>query len=679
VIAGKYRVRTILGRGRGVLLLGEHLGFEQRVAIRVVSRALTNEVEVAKFRREAKVLAKLGSEHAARIIDVGELDDGSFYLVRQYLEGIDLVAHLRERRTLPIEEAISIVLQATEAVAEAHAHGILVRELAPEHIFLADRSPGIKGGKRVAKVIDFGTAKLFADPSGAGPQDENTSTAVLGLSPYSSPEMLRRQQDLDVRTDVWSLGAILYELLTGRAPFGSDMMSLALSIVRDDPTPLRRLRPDLPPELESAVLRTLAKNRNDRPADTHAFAASLARFAPAEGRVLMERIHDLASAARQRAGGDVDDAMEISEVEEAEIEDETTNDNPGTMVMGPAAHMKAMATATARAKAGAPRTVTQEKTEALGFSFQPVDPRPEGARAAPRPNSGPIFGGAAASLSSPPPAPAPRTEPPPAMGAFSPMAAAATPPPSSHAARSSLALTSSPSSRASSPALGGPASNAWMQATPAPARPASPNDMGRKVALYAVGGALAALVVLLVVVLVIPPGGGTQASTPTATPSQALAPVAEASGAAATPTPTPTETSGAAVSATAADTSAPAETETAAEAPPPTDTEKPATKKTANAPVATATAKPVETTKVETPKTSAPPPSTNEKGTLVAIAVGGTCSFSVNGASKGTTSSVKLSVNPGNYTVTCKPSSGAMKSKSVEVKSGATAMAMFKL
>jgi eukaryotic-like serine/threonine-protein kinase len=283
IVAGKYRVRAILGRGRGTLVEAENVSFEQRVAIRIVSPQLGDNVEIGKFRREARALAKLGSEHVARIIDVGNLQDGSFYLVRQYLEGLDVARYLKGRRTLGVEESIGWILQATEAVAETHAYGILLRELSPSHLFLADRSPGVRSGPRVLKVIDFGTSKLLRENSDAA-VEEFTSTTLTGISPYSSPEMLRRQKDLDVRTDVWSLGAILYEMLSGRPPFGSDTLSLAIAITRDNPTPLGQLRRDVPPEVEEAVMRSLSKDRNQRTADTHAFAASLARFAPPEGR-----------------------------------------------------------------------------------------------------------------------------------------------------------------------------------------------------------------------------------------------------------------------------------------------------------------------------------------------------------------------------------------------------------
>lgn len=321
VVAGRYRIHSVLGRGRGILYLAEHTGIEQRVALRLVSPSLADAREIERFRREARALARLSSEHVARILDVGTLPDGSLYLARQYLEGVTLAAHVSKRGALPVVEAVDWILQATEAVAEAHAYGILHRELSPDRMFLAERSPGVRGGPPMLKVIDFGTAKLLTEP--ASSEQDMTATNVLGVSPYSSPEMLKRQRDIDVRTDVWSLGAILYEMLCGRPPFGKDQISLGLAILRDTPADLGGLNPDVNEQLEEAIHRALAKDRAQRPADTHAFAASLVRFGPRDAHARMERIHDLATSAHSLTGtfapDDAEEAMEISQVEELEI------------------------------------------------------------------------------------------------------------------------------------------------------------------------------------------------------------------------------------------------------------------------------------------------------------------------------------------------------------------------
>ena len=142
LVAGKYRIRAILGRSHGLLVDAFHTEFEQRVVIKILQPHLCDEHEVERFRREARTLAKLESEHVARIIDVGSMQDGSFYLVRQYLEGTDLAAHLKKRGALPLVEAVLYVLQASEAVAETHGHNIILRELEPTHLFLTQRPGG---------------------------------------------------------------------------------------------------------------------------------------------------------------------------------------------------------------------------------------------------------------------------------------------------------------------------------------------------------------------------------------------------------------------------------------------------------------------------------------------------------------------------------------------------------
>ena len=153
LVAGKYRVRAILSRSRGMLVEAFHTEFDQRVVIRILSPAMCDAKEIERFRREARTLAKLESEHVARIFDVGTEGDGTFYFVRQYLEGQDLAAHLKKRGRLPLPEAVLYVLQAAEAMAETHSHQIILREMQPQHLFLTQRL-----GSSLVKVIDFGTA-----------------------------------------------------------------------------------------------------------------------------------------------------------------------------------------------------------------------------------------------------------------------------------------------------------------------------------------------------------------------------------------------------------------------------------------------------------------------------------------------------------------------------------------
>jgi hypothetical protein len=295
LVAGKYRVRAILSRSRGMLVEAFHTEFDQRVVIRILSPAMCDAKEIERFRREARTLAKLESEHVARIFDVGTESDGTFYFVRQYLEGQDLAAHLKKRGRLPLAEAVLYVLQAAEAMAETHSHHIILREMQPQHLFLTQRL-----GVSLVKVVDFGTAKLLRDAAPPGAGGELTATTMFGLSPYSSPELVRKAKNVDVRTDIWSLGAILYELLAGKPPFHGEMAALMLAITKDDPVPITQQRPDLPRELDQIIGWCLAKDVDGRFSNVHAFAHALVPYAPPEGQVLVTRIGAMAAAAKER-------------------------------------------------------------------------------------------------------------------------------------------------------------------------------------------------------------------------------------------------------------------------------------------------------------------------------------------------------------------------------------------
>src|SRR5579871_4926917 len=175
VIAGKYRVRAILGRSHGLLVEAFHTEIDQRAVIKVLLAGSGDEREIERFRREARILAKLESEHVARIIDVGTEADGSFYLVRQYLDGIDLAAYVRQNGPLPLVDAVLVILQVAEALAETHSHGIIVRELQPGHLFLTQRA----GGAPLIRIGDFGTAKLMREAAAPGVGGELTATAMF--------------------------------------------------------------------------------------------------------------------------------------------------------------------------------------------------------------------------------------------------------------------------------------------------------------------------------------------------------------------------------------------------------------------------------------------------------------------------------------------------------------------
>ena len=803
LVAGKYRVRAILSRSRGMLVEAFHTEFDQRVVIRILSPAMCDAKEIERFRREARTLAKLESEHVARIFDVGTESDGTFYFVRQYLEGQDLAAHLKKRGRLPLQEAVLYILQAAEAMAETHSHHIILREMQPQHLFLTQRL-----GVSLVKVVDFGTAKLLRDAAPPGAGGELTATTMFGLSPYSSPELVRKAKNVDVRTDIWSLGAILYELLAGKPPFHGEMAALMLAITKDDPIPITQQRPDLPRELDPIIGWCLAKDVDGRFANVHAFAHALLPYAPPEGQVLVTRIGAMAAAAKERRPASVppappiggagsatraatpaakqgppkgppprpaagkparslDDADSVTQLRGIDLDDDEEDERIATKVMtspaelasvqqkkpggppgrpppaagaGPRPPVPASRPQPPAASAAAPPSPAGasggeapfERTVFIGSDFVPPaagPAKPAAGAPAQKPAAQPMFAGAAQGMEIPKPTAQPNARPPsmpgigapPSVGQPGGMAA-----PQGPGAQGGPSPAGGPGASPAGSSVLGPSLNldapraAWggaadpnRQPTPmSSVMPAGPPSFGppppssavgtgphaalepaknagaRKVAIAAIAAACVLLPALALLFIFGSTGSG-QASGAAADTTGAASVPAPAT---ADPTAAPTATETPSVASTAEpdpSTSAAPTSAPAASTPPastvaavPTTTAS-STKSVAAAPTTTATSKPTATQAATTPPPTAtattPPSGGGDMGTLVAVAVGGTCAFSVNGASKGSGSSIKVSLKPGSYSVSCKPPSGATKTRSVSVTSGGTAMAMFKL
>ncbi|WP_438020009.1 serine/threonine-protein kinase [Sorangium sp. So ce315] len=312
ILSGKYRVERILGQGgMGVVVAALHEQLHQRVAIKLLHPGANAEM-VERFVREARAAVRLKSEHVARVLDVGTLETGAPFMVMEYLEGSDLQQTLRERGPLELEEAVGYVLEACEAIAEAHAAGIIHRDLKPANLFLARGADG----SGMVKVLDFGISKAMADPSAAGAEPELglTKTAmVLGSPLYMAPEQMRSARTVDTRADIWSLGAILYQLLTARVPFDASSLSELILMINTEAPPLPSLfRRDLPPGLEAAILRCLEKDVAKRFRSVAELAGAIVDFGPPLALASLERIErtlglvpavawrDRASAARER-------------------------------------------------------------------------------------------------------------------------------------------------------------------------------------------------------------------------------------------------------------------------------------------------------------------------------------------------------------------------------------------
>jgi serine/threonine-protein kinase len=296
VLAGKYRVERVLGvGGMGVVVAALHIGLDERVAIKfLLPEALGNAEAVARFAREARAAVKIKSQHVARVSDVGVLETGAPYMVMEFLQGQDLSQRLRDGGPLPISDAIDFVLQACEALAEAHALGMVHRDLKPANLFLARHADG----SPCVKVLDFGISKVTS-PSSSGQDFGMTKTrAVMGSPLYMSPEQMASSRDVDGRADIWAIGTILYELLSGRVPFlGDTMPQLCAMILQEQPPSLRQFRPDVPELLEQTILRCLEKDRNRRFPNVAELAHALLPFGSRLAGRSVERIAKVLTAA----------------------------------------------------------------------------------------------------------------------------------------------------------------------------------------------------------------------------------------------------------------------------------------------------------------------------------------------------------------------------------------------
>jgi len=302
VIAGKFRVEQVLGSGGvGVVVAARHLQLDERVALKfLLPNAVRSEVDVARFCREAQASVRLRSEHVARVTDVGTLDTGSPYMVMEYLVGTDLSEVLVERGSLPPTLAVDYVLQACEAIAEAHSVGFIHRDIKPSNLFLTHRSDG----SALIKVLDFGIAKATHQARiGEGEQELTRTKTMLGSPMYMSPEQVRNSKEVDERSDIWSMGVVLYELLTGQVPYDADSVTGVVAAVIGDPVPpIQHHRPDVPEGLAAVVETCLKKHPEDRYQSVAELAYALAPHADATSRLSVDRIAGtLGPKARFRA------------------------------------------------------------------------------------------------------------------------------------------------------------------------------------------------------------------------------------------------------------------------------------------------------------------------------------------------------------------------------------------
>jgi serine/threonine-protein kinase len=298
IVGGKYRVERVVGRrGSGVIVEGRHLELGQMVTIRHPPREVRARPRtVARFLRDSRAACQIQSEHAARILDVGRLDSGVPYLVMEGLDGWDLQEVLRVRGPLPVEDAVDYIVQASEAIAEAHGLGLMHGSICLSNLILTRRIDGTA----LIKVIDFGVPDVLqAAPFMEIAAADSESSSLMSSLRFLSPEQIRCTDDVDLRADVWGLGAVLHELLIGApAFFGTSPGGLLAAIAADPPQATGAVLRGVPPEIVAILLRSLSKDRNARFQSVAELVQALRPFTPAESMRTVERVSRMSIPSR---------------------------------------------------------------------------------------------------------------------------------------------------------------------------------------------------------------------------------------------------------------------------------------------------------------------------------------------------------------------------------------------
>jgi len=308
-LAGKYRVEELVGGGAsGIVLAARNIHLRERVALKIFASYTDGQEDLLRRRVEkAHLAARLKGEHVARIVDIGVTLDAMPYVATEWLEGTTLEAELVDRERLPVQEAVRWVLEACEALAEAHANGLVHGDLKPQNILLAQPKkakrvrargdaalPPPEVDTRVLKILDFGTTSPL-DAIG-----DQSASAFFGSPAFLAPEQILRSDAVDARADVWALGALLYTAISGTLPFEADTVSgVLVAVVRDAPA----LLTDAPYELARLVHHCLDKNPAGRPQTVAELALQLAPFAGECGPRLAERVSAALDAPHDESSG----------------------------------------------------------------------------------------------------------------------------------------------------------------------------------------------------------------------------------------------------------------------------------------------------------------------------------------------------------------------------------------
>jgi serine/threonine-protein kinase len=292
VLAGKYRLERVLGEGAmGIVLAVRHLALGELMAMKLIHSDGSQQPEIfERFRREARAMMRIQSEHVVRTIDCGILEDDTPYLVMEYLEGQDLAQCLAQTGPLPLWQVAEYMMQTCEALAHAHALGIVHRDLKPSNLFIVQR----RDGRKWVKVIDFGIAKLSESGMTVAGMRLTKTAQVMGSPLYMAPEQMTSSKNVDARADIWSLGIVMFELLSGYVPFvGKTVVSLYRDITSQETPSLLRYRPDLTEEFHGIVRRCLMKDREQRYPTVVELCAALRPFATPQCHVQPEQLANI--------------------------------------------------------------------------------------------------------------------------------------------------------------------------------------------------------------------------------------------------------------------------------------------------------------------------------------------------------------------------------------------------
>jgi len=293
LVAGKYRILGTLGAGGVACVLeAHHTLLDKTVALKLLAPEASPETFASRAERflvEARAAAKIDSPHVARVLDVGTLENGAPFIVMERLEGCNLEELLLLEERLSVKDAADYIVQALQGLGHAHALGVVHRDLKPANLFLAQQPDG----SSVIKILDFGIAMLDADDNG-----QAANGNIIGSPVYMSPEQVRNDTNVDHRTDIWSLGTVLYELITAKVPFGAAAEGLGelFGAILDEPfVPPSHHREDVPKALDAVLAKALQRDANLRYADVAEFEQALAPFAvvsrdvaPADAPVVRE-------------------------------------------------------------------------------------------------------------------------------------------------------------------------------------------------------------------------------------------------------------------------------------------------------------------------------------------------------------------------------------------------------